>query len=49
MEQLDKQSDATKSAEEIRKFPLRRFYFLVVFILTLLSPLGLSIQSDNIN
>jgi hypothetical protein len=44
MEQLDKQS-----AEEIRKFPLRWLYFLVILILTLLSPFSLSIQTDDIN
>jgi len=40
--------DTTKSAEEIRKFPLRRLYFFVIFILTLLSPIGLSLQTDDI-
>jgi hypothetical protein len=30
-------------------FPLRRLYFLVIFILTLLSPIGLSLQTDDIN
>jgi hypothetical protein len=49
MKKTDNQSDPAKSLEEIRKFPLRGFYFLVVFILTLLSPLGLTIQTDNIN
>jgi hypothetical protein len=42
------QSDAAKSAEEIRKFPLRKLYFFVIFILTLLSPIGLSLQTDGI-
>ena len=49
MENSDQQSESEKSAEEIRNFPLRRLYFLVIFILTLLSPIGLSIQTDDIN
>lgn len=43
----DQQAEFEKSAEEVRNFPLRRLYFLVIFILTLLSPLALSIQSDD--
>lgn len=49
MKQSSQQLESDKSAEEIRKFPLRRLYFFVIFILTLLSPIGLSLQTDDIN
>lgn len=43
----DQQAELEKSAEEVRNFPLRRLYYLVIFILTLLSPIGLSIETEN--
>lgn len=43
------QSEFTKSADEIRKFPLRRLYFFVIFLLTLLSPVSISLQTDNVS
>jgi hypothetical protein len=42
-----KQAEIANYADEIRQFPLRRLYFLVIFILTLLSPIGLSLQTDD--
>lgn len=48
MEKSDKPTNLTKSMDETQKFPLRRFYFLLIFILTLLSPLGLSLETDDI-
>lgn len=49
MKQSNHLLESEKSAEEIRKFPLRRLYFFVIFILTFLSPIGLSLQTDDIN
>ncbi len=49
MNKSNQQLESDKSAEEIQKFPLRRLYFLIIFILTILSPIGLSIQTDDIN
>ena len=47
MKSKDKREKSAKSSDEIQKFPLRGLYFVVIFILTLLSLVKLSIQSDN--
>jgi hypothetical protein len=43
----NEQADIAKYADEIQHFPLRKLYFIVIFILTLLSPIGLSLQTDD--
>jgi hypothetical protein len=47
MKQTGAKEDLT-AVEESQRFPLRRLYLLLIPILTLLSLLGLSIQTDNI-
>lgn len=49
MKSKDKREKSAKSSDEIQNFPLRGLYFVVIFILTLLSLIKLSIQSDNIS
>lgn len=41
------QSELDESVDQVRMFPLRRFYFFIIFILTLLSPIGISLQTDD--
>ena len=48
MVQQSKPTDSAKSVEEVQKFPLRRLYFLLIFVFTLLSPLGLFLETENI-
>jgi hypothetical protein len=45
----DARADLKTSVDEVQKFPLRRLYLLVIFILTLLSPFGLSLQTDDLS
>ncbi|MCG2787219.1 MAG: hypothetical protein L6461_19200 [Anaerolineae bacterium] len=44
----DKSTDVIQSADENQKFPLRGFYFVIVSLLTILSPINFSIQNDDI-
>lgn len=43
----DKKEKSVKSVDEIQTFPLKGLYFIVIFILTILSLIKLSIQTDN--
>lgn len=41
------QAELDESVDQVRKFPLRRLYFFIIFVLTLLSPIGISLQTDD--
>src|SRR5512132_538909 len=49
LQRPEEPSDPARSADEIRNFPFRKLYFFIIFILTLLSPIGLSLNTDDIH